>query len=246
MNKIVIAGCVVAFGYTIFRLFRGRRASSVTVAPPPRHNWPTLATGPPLRVTAIQFENARIRHTFSQVSVLEVCQWFDETLKCFDLVEARDKFLGHTRPVYIKRFPNTTFVADPKFLNDFEQTVAKWVPRKHAVQLGFRFVASPFLLHQQHVALYGVRHGADCTCSGNYCRRVPTEHLIARIYCNSMWRVVEIVLAMAPLDLPGYVLLWIIDFLPDVVEGWTEVDKITLITNIINSVRKVRERRGDQ
>jgi len=55
------------------------------------------------------------------------------------------------------------------------------------------------------------------------------------------WRVihaliVDIVVAMAPLNLPGYVLLWIIDWLP-MMRAHTEYKKISLITRVIASIR---------
>jgi len=54
------------------------------------------------------------------------------------------------------------------------------------------------------------------------------------------WQLVDIVLALAPLDLPGYVLLWICDWLPYFANE-SEHYKITLITNTIDSIRRRRK-----
>ena len=65
------------------------------------------------------------------------------------------------------------------------------------------------------------------------------------------WQIVGIVLALAPLDLPGYILLWITDWLPNFmaencwrrVQLMKELAKITLITNTITSIRRALGRR---
>jgi len=64
-----------------------------------------------------------------------------------------------------------------------------------------------------------------------------TRHLLIH------WNLVEIVLSLSPLDLPGYVLLWISDWLPYFVAAETEYNRITVITRTINSIRRVREAR---
>jgi hypothetical protein len=55
----------------------------------------------------------------------------------------------------------------------------------------------------------------------------------------SHWKLFGIVLALSSLDLPGYVLLWISDWLPPHCAE-TEFKRITLITNVINSIRRAK------
>jgi hypothetical protein len=65
----------------------------------------------------------------------------------------------------------------------------------------------------------------------------PTTHRVLIYY-----QLVGIVLALSPLGLPGYVLLWITDWLPYLLPA-PELAKITLITNVIVSIRRVVERK---
>lgn len=63
------------------------------------------------------------------------------------------------------------------------------------------------------------------------------------------WQVVhkvilETVVAMAPLALPAYVLLWIIDWLPDYDKVHGALKKVSLIQSIIESTRRVLAARG--
>jgi hypothetical protein len=52
--------------------------------------------------------------------------------------------------------------------------------------------------------------------------------------------IIDIVVALAPLNLPGYVLLWIIDWLPHLARLHAELKKISLIVNVIGSIRRRR------
>ena len=51
---------------------------------------------------------------------------------------------------------------------------------------------------------------------------------------------IVIALASAPLNLPAYVLLWIIDWLPHLERAHSELKKIRLIANVIESIRRVK------
>jgi hypothetical protein len=50
----------------------------------------------------------------------------------------------------------------------------------------------------------------------------------------------DIVIALAPLNLSIYVLLWIIDWLPHLERAHAEVKKVRLIESVMNSIRKVK------
>jgi hypothetical protein len=52
-------------------------------------------------------------------------------------------------------------------------------------------------------------------------------------------KLLSICIAMARLDLPAYVLLWIVDFLPFFSVATTELRKIRLIEGVHNSVRRI-------
>jgi hypothetical protein len=54
-------------------------------------------------------------------------------------------------------------------------------------------------------------------------------------------QILDIVIAMAPLDLPTYILLWIIEWLPRGTERSSELQRISLITNIVKSIRRVKQ-----
>ena len=51
--------------------------------------------------------------------------------------------------------------------------------------------------------------------------------------------IIGICLAIFPLDLPAYVLLWIIDWLPNY-DKLFHLSKITLIQNVYASIRKLK------
>jgi hypothetical protein len=56
--------------------------------------------------------------------------------------------------------------------------------------------------------------------------------------------IVDITLTLSLLELPAYVLLWIFDWLPIVADSLqSEFRKITLITNVVASIRRLREAR---
>lgn len=60
-----------------------------------------------------------------------------------------------------------------------------------------------------------------------------------------MHAMVDSVVALSSLDFPAYVLLWIFNWLLEYSDKFfTEYQKITLIVNTINSIRRVRERRN--
>ena len=53
--------------------------------------------------------------------------------------------------------------------------------------------------------------------------------------------IIGICLAFAPLDLPPYVLLWIIDFLPNYYDKLSHHKKIELITSVRDSILKIQK-----
>jgi hypothetical protein len=54
--------------------------------------------------------------------------------------------------------------------------------------------------------------------------------------------ILDITLAMSPLDLPAYVLLWILDWNVDRRRLFiTELQRITLISNVVKSIRRVKQ-----
>ena len=57
--------------------------------------------------------------------------------------------------------------------------------------------------------------------------------------------ILDIVIAMSPLNLPAYILLWIIDWFPYLERRHTEYRKVTHIIRIIESIRRVWQRRID-
>lgn len=58
-------------------------------------------------------------------------------------------------------------------------------------------------------------------------------------------KILDICVAMAPLQLPPYVLLWIIDWLPFYEAAVSHHKKIALIENINNSCVRIYERREE-
>lgn len=79
------------------------------------------------------------------------------------------------------------------------------------------------------------------------CESLELQHMCAR---NSVyqWRTVhgiilDTVLALEPLQLTAYVLLWILDFFPHWEVAHTEYRKVTLIVAIINSMRRIKAAR---
>jgi len=54
----------------------------------------------------------------------------------------------------------------------------------------------------------------------------------------------DVVLALLPLELPAYVLLWILGWHPVYVHA-REIDRIRLIENVMRSRRKVLAARGE-
>lgn len=56
-------------------------------------------------------------------------------------------------------------------------------------------------------------------------------------------KILAIALAMAPLDLPAYVLLWIINWLPGM-QNHTEYKKVNLIIDVVRSRRALLFQRG--
>ena len=55
--------------------------------------------------------------------------------------------------------------------------------------------------------------------------------------------IVDICIGLAPLNLPIYVLLWIIDWLPHLERAHKEVKKVRLIESVVGSIRKVETSR---
>jgi len=83
-----------------------------------------------------------------------------------------------------------------------------------------------------------VRHRANIYVLG-----LPFEVLSARATkCLEHTYIVDLALVFSAIDLPGYCLLWIIEWLPHM-RLLTELAKITLITNVVASIRRVREAR---
>jgi hypothetical protein len=80
----------------------------------------------------------------------------------------------------------------------------------------------------------------NCGWCSPYCDQTVPKHMIARFYYKTMEPIVDIVLAISSLNLPGYVLLWIIDYLPEVVNGWTELEKIRAIDGVVKSARRIK------
>lgn len=57
------------------------------------------------------------------------------------------------------------------------------------------------------------------------------------------WMLARIVLALSPLNLPTYVMLWIANFLSPL-HVWKQYPKITLIEGLVASIRAVKQRRS--
>jgi hypothetical protein len=83
----------------------------------------------------------------------------------------------------------------------------------------------------------------------NYAYR-PIEAILRRNeslrWCNVHAMILNTVIALAPLDLPGYVLLWTINCLPWLEQVHGDLRKITLITAIIASIRRVSAQRNSR
>jgi hypothetical protein len=69
--------------------------------------------------------------------------------------------------------------------------------------------------------------------SNNY---PPVYHLL------TAHMILEITLAMVPLNLPAYVLMWIMEWSNPEFARLKEFQRITLIQNVINSCRKIKDR----
>ena len=233
----------------------GYRAYKAAVS---KHSVEILARGPPLLATRIHFENCRYQHAFPYTYVAEMIQGYDEMLASLYVGQYREdaceKFLRCCDASALRGGINiaTPRQTDWHFYRDLKYSADAWLWRKRRVTLSISF-AFDDEEDERYIVLYGsgisinCRHthlcgnDTDCKCQG-------TEQVIARIYYKTMTEIAGIVLAMSmhSLDLPAYVLLWIIDFLPAVSAGWKEVEKIRLIDGVIKSVRKVRERRRRQ
>jgi hypothetical protein len=60
-------------------------------------------------------------------------------------------------------------------------------------------------------------------------------------WCHAHAMIVDIVIALAPLGIPCWVLLWIVDWLPHVAQVGTDLLKIRLIERVTESMRKIRK-----
>jgi hypothetical protein len=53
-------------------------------------------------------------------------------------------------------------------------------------------------------------------------------------------QIVDVAIAFASLNLPAYVLLWIVDFLPHIKDSQKEITKVKLLVSLIKSIRRAQ------
>jgi hypothetical protein len=73
-----------------------------------------------------------------------------------------------------------------------------------------------------------------------------TRHIASvpyRVWHKPQAVIIDICIALASLNLPVYVLLWIVDWLPEMARAHTEFFKVDIIESALTSIQRVRKAR---
>jgi len=92
-----------------------------------------------------------------------------------------------------------------------------------------------------NVYLLGKSHGCRKVNCLNAFIKAMCSHNGSFQWCHAHAIIVDIVMALAPLNIPCWVLLWIVDWLPRVAQVGTELLKIRLIERVTESMRNARK-----